>query len=61
MITIPIWLLAVILVPYVLVVLFLVVYVIAGVHDLRVAKKIANEKTQTQDCPYKVEREDEIH
>lgn len=58
MTTIPIWLLVVLIVPYVVVVLWIIIYIIAGVHDLAVAKKIAKQKTE---CPYKIEDDNEIH
>lgn len=58
MMLIPIWLFVIILIPYALFVGLIIVYLIAGIHDLIVADKVAKGKIE---CPYEIDKDNEIH
>ena len=53
MITIPIWIFILLLIPPVITITFILVYLIAGIHDLFISDKVA--RGEYDNCPYEVE------
>ena len=53
MITIPIWIFIILLIPPSLTILGIIIYLIAGIHDLIVSDKVA--KGEYKNCPYELE------
>ena len=58
MMLIPIWLFVIIVLPYAIGLIFFLIYLFAGIHDLIVADKVSKGKVE---CPYEIEGHDEIH
>lgn len=59
-ITIPIWYFIIVHIPIAVVILFVIAFGIAYLHDMRIASKVARGDYETK-CPYEVESKDEIH